>query len=83
MNKGMTVLEMKQVSLLSLQPTTMHDRQSSADLFVVASSSGGRPLSHHAHRPSGHSLIDGHVDEPLPVSNNSGGATAERRQRQG
>ena len=34
-NKGMTVLEMKQVSLLSLLPTTMHDRQSSVETFVV------------------------------------------------
>jgi hypothetical protein len=72
-NKEMTVLEMKQVSLLSLQPTTMHDRQSSMESFVVASGSDGRPLSHHMHRPSGHSLIDGHVDDPLPVSNNSRG----------
>jgi hypothetical protein len=73
MNKEMTVLEMKQVSLSLLQPTMMHDRQSSAELFDVASGSGARPLSHHACRLSGHSLIDGHVDEPLPVSNNSGG----------
>ncbi len=51
----------------------MHDRQSSAELFVVASGSGGRPLLHQARRPSGHSLIDNHVDEPLPISNNSGG----------
>ncbi len=82
-NKGMTVLEMKQVSLLSSQPTTMHDRQSSAESFVVASGSGGRPLLHHARRSSGHSLIDGHVDEPLPISNNSGGVTAEHQQWQG
>ncbi len=72
-NKGMTVLEMKQVSLLLLQPKMMHDRQSSMELFVVASGSGGRPFLHHARRPYGHSLIDGHVDEPLPISNNSGG----------
>jgi hypothetical protein len=84
MNKGMTVLEMKQVSLLLLQPTTMHDRRSSAESFVVASGSGGRPLLHHPRRPSGHSLIDGHVDKPLPISSNSGGgdsraATMARR----
>ncbi len=75
-NKGTTVLEMKQVSLLSLRPTTMHDMQSSVELFVVASGSGGRPLLHHAHRPFDHSLIDGHVDKPLPVSNNSGGGNS-------
>jgi hypothetical protein len=75
MNKGMTVLEMKQVSLLSSRPTMMHDREISAELFVVASGSGVRLLSNNLHRPSGHSLIDGHVDKPfpLPVSNNSGG----------
>jgi hypothetical protein len=82
-NKGATVLEMKQASLLLLRPTMMHDRQSSAKLFVVASGSEGRPLSNHARRPSGHSLIDGHVDEHLPTSNNSGGVTAERGQWQG
>jgi hypothetical protein len=74
----MTVFEMKQVSVSSSQRTTMHDRQSSTESFVVASVSGGRSLSHHAHRPSGHSLIDGHVDDPLPVSNNSGGGNGER-----
>ncbi len=75
-NKGTTVLEMKQVSLSLLQPTRMHDRQSSAQLFVVVSGSGGRPLLHHTHRPSGHSLIDGHVDEHLPARNNSGGGNS-------
>jgi hypothetical protein len=55
---------MKQVSLLLLQPTTMHDRQSSRELFVAVGDGGGRPLSsHHARRPSVHSLINGHVDE--------------------
>ncbi len=51
----------------------MHDRQSYVESFVLASGSGGRPLLHHVRRPSGHSLIDSHVDKPLLVSNNSGG----------
>ncbi len=47
-----------------LQPTTMHDRQSSMELFVAVDVGGGRPLSsHHVRRPSSYSLIDGHVDE--------------------
>jgi hypothetical protein len=62
--KRATFLEMKQVSSLSLQPATMHDRQSSLELFVAVGVGGGRPLSlHHACRPSGHSLIGGHVNE--------------------
>ncbi len=49
---------------MSLQSTTMHDRQSSTELFVAVGVGGGRPLSlHHARRPSGHSLINGHIDE--------------------
>ncbi len=49
---------------MSLQLTTMHDRQSSMELFVAVGVGGNRPLSlHHARRPSDHSLIDGHVDE--------------------
>jgi hypothetical protein len=53
---------MKQVSLSLLQPMGMHDRQSSVELFVVVSGSGGRPLLHHVNRPSCHFLIKGHVD---------------------
>jgi hypothetical protein len=62
--KRTTFLEMKQVSSLLLQPMTVHDRQSSTELFVAVGVGGDRPLSlHHARRPSGHSLINGHVDE--------------------
>jgi hypothetical protein len=66
--KRTTFLKMKQVSSLLLQPTTMHDRQNSTELFVAVGVGGGRPLSsYHAHRPSGHSLIDSHVDEQKRV----------------
>ncbi len=55
--KRKNFLEIKQVSSLSLQPMTMHDRQSSTELFVAVGVDGGRPLSlHHACRPSGYSL---------------------------
>ncbi len=62
--KRTTFLEMKQVSSLSLQLMTMHDRQSSTELFVAVGVGGSRPFSLPCtHRPSSHSLIDGHVDE--------------------
>ncbi len=62
--KRTTFLKFKQVSSLSFQLTTMHDRQSSTELFLAVGVGVGRPLSlHHACRPSGHSLINGHVDE--------------------
>ncbi len=47
-----------------LQPMAMHDRQSSTELFIAVGAGVGKPLSlHHVRRPSGHSLIDGHVEE--------------------
>ncbi len=62
--KRTTFLKMKQVSSLSLQPMTMHDRQSSTKFFVAVGVGGSRPLSSHlARRPSGHTPINGHVDE--------------------